>query len=82
MIFNSVCYVLENNFQIYAFFGEKTPGATLLSLFYNKKIKYETISGNSPAAQTSAFTPQHYRRKALRHPRPHQDFRGKTHRFS
>lgn len=26
--------------------------------------------------------PQHYRRKALRHPRPHQDFRGKTHRFS
>lgn len=64
------------------FSGKKTPGATLLSLFYNKKTKYKTISGNSPAAQTSAFTPLHYRRKALRHPRPHLDFRGKTHCFS
>ncbi len=74
--------LLKTIFKFTHFSGKKTPGATLLSLFYNKKTKYETTSGNSPAAQTSAFTPQHYRRKALRHPRPHQDFRGKTHRFS
>lgn len=64
------------------FSGKKRPAQRFYHCFTIKRTKYKTISGNSPAAQTSAFTPLHYRRKALRHPRPHLDFRGKTHCFS
>ena len=37
MIFNSVCYVLENNFQIYAFFSQKRPAQRFYHCFIIKR---------------------------------------------